>query len=374
MKSKFLLVGDTKGKRINTFVDCLKHMDITDYKIISWKDVIEDSSIIQKDLSDNTIIKIEPPEKDLYIYKSFLKKGISKGILNNKDIEKINFEKCPIVAPSQWYEGVREVFLEIESILNHNRNVFSMINIEESLIMMDKERTYNFLSGKEKKFNLPEKLKSYKSYEQFKNDTGDRNLKCFIKLRHGSGSEGVIAYSNNKRLNEECIYTSLAYSKDEDIFFSTYKVNCYKDSEIIKKMIDWVLKNDAHIEAWIPKAKYIDKVYDTRAIVIDNKVEYLLSRLSRTPITNLHLKNERKESKEFMDTKTIDIIENASKGVMNLFENSFMAGIDVVMSKKNKPYIIDVNPFGDLLHHLIGTDKNIYYKEIKSAIAKLGDR
>lgn len=59
---------------------------------------------------------------------------------------------------------------------------------------------------------------------------------------------------------------------------------------------------------------------------------------------------------------------------MNLFENSFMAGIDVVMSKKNKPYIIDVNPFGDLLHHLIGTDKNIYYKEIKSAIAKLGDR
>jgi len=344
MKSKFLLMGDTKGKRINTFVDCLKHMDITDYKIISWKDVIEDSSIIQKDLSSNTIIKIEPPEKDLYIYKSFLKKGISKGILNNKDIEKINFEKCPIVAPGQWYEGVREVFLEIENILNHNRNVFSMINIEESLIMMDKERTYNFLSGKEKNFNLPEKLKSYKSYEQFKNDTGDRSLKCFMKLRHGSGSEGVIAYSNNKRLNEECIYTSLAYSKDEDIFFSTYKVN------------------------------YIDKVYDTRAIVIDNKVEYLLSRLSRTPITNLHLKNERKESKEFMDTKTIDIIENASKGVMNLFENSFMAGIDVVMSKKNKPYIIDVNPFGDLLHHLIGTDKNIYYKEIKSAIAKLGDR
>ncbi|RXM56858.1 hypothetical protein DP144_08155 [Clostridium tetani] len=375
MKSNFLLIGDKKGKRLKEFVNCLKSENIYNYNIVTWQDLLTNLDIIKKHIHNNTIIKIEPPEKDLYLYKSFLKVGLKKGIVSSKEIDNIDFEKCPIIAPAQWYCGIKEMFYGIEDIVNANKgkNIFMTTNIKETLIMMDKKLTYDFLEENIKDFYLPKRLKNYKDYDEFREDTANKYLKCFIKLRYGSGSEGVIAYSNNPRLNEEIIYTSLNYSKEEKIFFSTYKVNCIKDKDIIKKMIDWVLENDAHIEMWIPKSKYKGQAYDTRVIVVNNKVEYLLSRLSKTPITNLHLRNNRLESERFIEPKNIEIIKKASESVMKAFNNSFISGIDVVMSTGNKPYIIDVNPFGDLLHHLIGTEKNIYYKEIEESIKKLGE-
>ncbi|EDS78478.1 conserved hypothetical protein [Clostridium botulinum C str. Eklund] len=376
MKTNFLLIGDKTGKRLNEFANCLKNKDIYNYNILTWQDLVNDLDIMKRYLHDNTIIKVEPPEKDLYLYKSFLKIGLKKGMVSCKEIDNIDFNKCPIIAPAQWYFGIKEMFYNIESILSmyKEKSIFMTTNIKETLIMMDKKLTYDFLKDNMKAFYLPKRLKNYKNYDEFREETGSKYLKCFIKLRYGSGSEGVIAYSNNPRLNEEIIYTSLNYSKNEKIFFSTYKVNCIKDKDIIKKMIDWVLENDAHIEMWIPKSKYKGQAYDTRAIVINKKVEYLLSRLSKTPITNLHLKNDRMESEEFIEHEKIETIKKASMSVMQIFENSFISGIDVVMSTGNKPYIIDVNPFGDLLHHLIGTEKNIYYKEIEESIKKLGDR
>lgn len=375
MSKQFLLIGDPKGKRLDVFINCLKNIDIHNYKIIQWNDVLEDISIIDNNLKENTILKVEPPEKDLEIYRGFLKKGINKGNLSKKEIEKIDFSEYPIVEPSQWYYGVQSTFMDIENLLkrNNHRNIFSMVDFNEALIMMDKEKTYELLSKNKNNFELPKRLKKYTSYEEFREDNFNKFLKCFIKLKCGSGSTGIIAYVNNPKIKEEKIYTSLNYKevKGKKVFFGNYKVNCFKDKQVIKNMIDWVLEHGAHIEMWIPKSTYNGYRFDTRAFVIDKKADYLISRLSKTPITNLHLKNKRMESEEFLKNSELEVIKKASEGVMDTFNNSLYSGIDVVTSTGFKPYIIDVNPFGDLFHNLINTKRNVYYKEIKTAIERI---
>lgn len=97
----------------------------------------------------------------------------------------------------------------------------------------------------------------------------------------------------------------------------------------------------------------------------------MLSRLSTGPITNLHLKNMRKESLEFMEEEQLKLISRASEGVMNIFDRSLYAGIDVLLSNNMKPYVIDVNPFGDLFHNLIDSPENVYYAEIREALKKV---
>lgn len=376
MNTKFLIIGDEKGKRIEVFLNCLKNKSFYNYNVLTWQEIINNQGEIKKYLENGTIVKIEPPEKDLYLYKSFLKIGLKENNLDERKIDNIDFSKCPIIDPSNWYKGIEKVFLDIDFQIKNSehRNIFMMNDINESLIMMDKKRTYDMLeksSYMNKEFYLPKRLKSYKNYNEFREEVENKYIKCFIKLRCGSGSEGVIAYSNNPRFNEEKIHTSLNYSKEENIFYSGYKVNSTTEKDIIKKLINWVFENGAHVETWIPKDRYNGLAFDTRSIVIDKKSEYLLGRLSKTPITNLHLKNERKESIEYLNEEKLNTIKTASEAVMNVFNNSFLAGIDVVNSRNGKPYIIDVNPFGDLLHHLIGTNKNIYYKEIDKSVKKI---
>lgn len=370
MNINFLLVGDLSGRRIQTFANCLRKLNYNNITIITWTEIFKDISVFEENLKPNTIIKIEPPEKDMEIYRGFLKHGIEKGKLSERDIDKIDFSDFKIIAPDQWYYGFTKIMEQLDKlcIKNKFKNLYLMNNIAEMLVMMDKKQTYEVLEKKldNEKFYLPQKLYSPKNYDEFKSLYGNKSMKVFIKLRYGSGSTGVLGYANNIKLQDELVYTSL--NNNSNNFYSNYKVNRFTEKTKVKELINWVLENGAHIESWIPKDKYNGKAFDTRSFVINKKSAYLLTRMSKSPITNLHLKNQRANSVEIMTEENLEIIRNASEGVMNIFNKSLYAGIDVVTTSRNKPYIIDVNPFGDLFHNLIGIDKNVHFLEIKKAI------
>lgn len=370
MKKSFLIIGDRKGKRIKTFAGCLEKAGDFYYTVLDWTELLENPEILGNFLSKSDIVKIEPPEKNTDIYRKFLKYGNnSESVLfeeKNAGAENANI----IRAPGIWFDGVKNVFGKMEKIFDNYKKTYLMCNINELLIMMDKKATYEHLSDSGYSFFLPERRKDFQNYDEFFETVKNKTAKYFIKLRCGSGSTGVLAYSYNPKTNEEKIFTSLNYlEKNGKLeFFSTYKVKIYTEKIIIKNMINWVIKNGAHIEKWLPKLTYEKYGFDTRVFVAGKRAEYMLSRLSTTPVTNLHLKNKRKESSEFMKKEHLKLLADASEDVMRIFDKSLYAGIDVLLSSNLKPYIIDVNPFGDLFHNLLDSPENVYYTEIREAL------
>lgn len=374
MKNSFLIIGDNKGRRIKTFTDCLKNKGIYNYSVMDWTEVLKDRKELKKNIKKSNIVRIEPPEKNTDIYKLFLDIGAESGEFQKDNVNN-NYNENIIISPKSWFKGVEHTFLVIDKLIKENKDILSMCDLKEALVMMDKSKTYEFLEGKGKNYYLPEKMPEYRNYDEFFEENKNNFIKCFIKLRYGSGSTGVIAYSNNPKIKEEKIFTSLNYSKENGnkTFFSTYNVKSYTDKKVIRDMVNWVVENGAHIEKWIPKLVHEKKGFDTRVFVLDKKSEYLLSRLSNSPITNLHLKNERKESEEFLKKNETDIIKKASEEVMSLFSKSLYSGVDIILANNLKPYVIDVNPFGDLFHNLTGTDKNVHYREIDKILCKAAE-
>ena len=374
MKNSFLIIGDNKGRRIKTFTDCLKNKGIYNYSVMDWTEVLKDRKELEKNIKKSNIVRIEPPEKNTDIYKLFLDIGAESGEFQKDNVNN-NYNENIIISPKSWFKGVEHTFLVIDKLIKENKDILSMCDLKEALVMMDKSKTYEFLEGKGKNYYLPEKMPEYRNYDEFFEENKNNFIKCFIKLRYGSGSTGVIAYSNNPKIKEEKIFTSLNYSKENGnkTFFSTYNVKSYTDKKVIRDMINWVIENGAHVEKWIPKLVYEKKGFDTRVFVLDKKSEYLLSRLSNSPITNLHLKNERKESEEFLKKNETDIIKKASEEVMSLFSKSLYSGVDIILANNLKPYVIDVNPFGDLFYNLTGTDKNVHYREIDKILCKAAE-
>ena len=368
----FLIIGDNNGRRVKTFAGCLEKEGEFPYTVLDWMDLLKNPEILKEYLKKNNIVKIEPPEKNTEIYRKFLEYGYdSERVLFEE--KKTGVKNAEIIrAPGIWFDGVKNVFGRIAEIFESHKKTYLMCDIDELLIMMDKKATYEYLSGFGNSFSLPERTKDFQDYDEFFETVKNKASKYFIKLRCGSGSTGVLAYSYNPRLDEEKIFTSLNYSEENGKreFFSTYRVKIYTEKNIIKNMINWVIENGAHIEKWLPKLTYEKYSFDTRVFVADKKAGYMLSRLSTSPITNLHLKNIRKESSEFLGKEHLELLAAASEDVMRIFDKSLYAGIDVLLSNNLKPYIIDVNPFGDLFHNLIDSRRNVYYMEIREALKK----
>lgn len=374
MEMNFLLIGDAAGRRVNSFVDCLRNLNIDSYKVITWQEFLGGNCDFVQTLKQNTILRIEPPEKDIEIYREILKLGKVDGGLTMGEIEELDFSRYPVVAPRQWYDGFKTLLSSIAEATENNshKNILCMQHPKEAMRMMDKEKTYDDLAAKvnEYSFCLPPKIETPASYQALRESYGQKVLRCFIKLRYGSGGTGVLAYRNNPRIGQEDLWTSLNFEirQGKKLFYSSNKVNYVTDKTKIEELIDWVLQNGAHIEEWIPKASFQGKGFDTRVLVIDKKAKYLLTRLSKSPITNLHLGNKRMNSADILSEEQMRVISKAAVDVMKVFPHSLYAGIDIVCSPGYKPYVIDVNPFGDLFHNLLGTPENVHYQEIMKSI------
>ena len=61
----------------------------------------------------------------------------------------------------------------------------------------------------------------------------------------------------------------------------------------IAALIDALCSHRVHVEEWIPKAGLDGHTLDLRVVVIDGTARQIVARLSRSPMTNLHLLNER---------------------------------------------------------------------------------
>jgi len=136
-------------------------------------------------------------------------------------------------------------------------------------------------------------------------------------------------------------------------------------------MVNWLLLHGAHAEQWVAKASYEDKSFDIRQLVVQGRACHSVARVSSTPITNLHLRSERMS----MDAVGLTAAEQASvrqcaERTLAAFPGASVAGIDIAVSSGTKrTFVLDVNPFGDLLYQVSHDGCDAYEWEMKQLTA-----
>ena len=186
----------------------------------------------------------------------------------------------------------------------------------------------------------------------------------FIKPRFGSGAAGAIAYRRNKKTHEEVIYTTVDYSNGQ--FYNNSKLRHVRDKHELEAIVNFILQTDGLVEAWIPKSSFAGKVYDLRVVWQFGKIEYAVARLSGGTITNLHLGGRAIDISELgLSSKTLYEIEDLCDKTMALFPGLNSGGLDILLEKGTfKPYVIEVNGQGDLLHKDIRGENKLYKSQL----------
>ena len=126
-------------------------------------------------------------------------------------------------------------------------------------------------------------------------------------------------------------------------------------------------------EEWIPKKRFQGKSVDFRILVINGKPIFVVPRLSKHFITNLHLGNEKGDFKTIENEWGKPLLEEVKAIAVKAVEaigGLFYAGVDVAISKMGLPYVLEVNAFGDLLLNIHKEELNTYEYELSKWLSK----
>ena len=91
-------------------------------------------------------------------------------------------------------------------------------------------------------------------------------------------------------------------------------------------------------------------------------MDFLLARLSKGPITNLHLNNAPLDVRELgLPARILDSVTHICQKSMECYPGLRSAGIDILLEKGSlEPRIIEMNAQGDLIYQDIFKDNIIY--------------
>lgn len=186
----------------------------------------------------------------------------------------------------------------------------------------------------------------------------------FLKPIYGSGAAGVTALRIQPKTGKIAVYTCacLLPEKGRLHFINTKKLQVIRDRKEAEQFLSYLLSLKCVVEHWYPKAEFGEYSYDLRAVVQEGQVDFVLARLSKGPITNLHLNNRP------MDGACLGLPSSVKNAITKICLQAAESvpglrsvGIDILLERGSlNPRIIEMNAQGDLLYQDIYRENKIY--------------
>lgn len=186
----------------------------------------------------------------------------------------------------------------------------------------------------------------------------------FLKPVYGSGAAGVSAFRLQPASGRMVLYTCALLHPDYG-FVNTKRLRRFSDAQEIVPLLDRLLRMDCIAERWYAKAEYQEYSYDLRAVVLDGRTDFLLARLSKGPVTNLHLNNRSLEIEKLeLAESVLESVRDLCKKAAGCFAGLRSVGIDILLEKGSlNPRIIEMNAQGDLIYQDIFQKNRIYRRQ-----------
>ncbi|MEP3890662.1 MAG: STM4014 family protein [Hellea sp.] len=236
-------------------------------------------------------------------------------------------------------------------------------------LFMDKERSHSFCA--KNNLPVPQKIPKVRSCQALETTMKEMGLRrAFMKLKYGSAASGVLAIEMQGRYLRVITTAEMKRSGEDITLYNSLKVRKYLDDEA-RQLIDTMLaRYEVHIEEWIPKLRLSDHPIDIRLLVIGGQPAHLVIRSSSSPITNLHLGNERFQSDILRRTVSETFwnrIQTLGQQVGSYFPDQFCIGLDIGIDRASEHvFIIEINAFGDYLNDVMYEGMDPYTYQVKA--------
>ncbi len=374
-KPDFILIGTPGDRRVALFQEALAGLGLPMARLVNYHDLTAGHVALAGVITPTSIVRIESPGKNVEVERVLLALGAeledpedeAYERMSRNVIETLDFEKGRILPSRQWYLGYCQVLRHIEQQVNLDQ---VMNRPSDIMLMFDKRNCHALLS--QRGMAVPPALEPIHSYDELIAQMRRRRWsRVFVKLAHGSSASGVVAYRFAREHHQAITTVEMVSNGNERRLYNSRRIRVYQDLKKIVPLIDALCRHRVHVEQWIPKAGYAEHTFDLRMVVIAGRARHTVARLSRSPMTNLHLLNTRGDTEAILEVigpARWELARQSCERAASLFESLYM-GIDLLFTPDFKRHAIaEVNAFGDLLPGLLHDGQDTYTAEIIAAL------
>lgn len=367
-ESRWLIIGSEDDPRVQGFQTALHEDKQPAAKVVDlWANCQDELSEL---LTPDTYLRIESPGSDLNTVRELSKLGTVKAksagfqVYSNTELDHAKPESGEFIAPHQFYYGFRQRLNELHDQLIQRPIAASMNHIPDVLRFYDKQACHQYLSRYD--ISLPSALYNVGNYDDLREKMRQKNLRnVFIKTRFGSGASGIIALkTTNKK-----IHASTTVEEAQGRLYNTRHLKVIHDEQSLALLVNQLCQWGVHCEAWIPKLSVNQNQCDCRLLIVDGEINFAVLRKSKTPITNLHLLNQRaniSELSERLSETNWNAVLNTANRLAGIFPNSFHMALDIAIhNNKHDHYLLEINAFGDFIQNITHLGMTTYQWELE---------
>ncbi|MBT1710702.1 STM4014 family protein [Fulvivirgaceae bacterium PWU5] len=352
-----VVVCNPENRRADLFCNAARGLGLAAPQRIAYTSILENEHVLDDALGPNTLLRIESPGENFEVERRIIARGAdivhtgNAGRISEVDARNLRPDHGRIRFLRQWFLGFGHVLRQIQQ--SAVTSGCSMLNTPDAIrLMFDKRCCQRHLQDRQIPIPrlLPELVSYHALREQIQEERGRR---LFIKPSHASSASGVLAYRAQGHREEIFAPIALERVAGEVKLYNSLKVRRYTDRTDIRILVDFILREGAVVEEWIPKASLQGKIFDLRVVVINGRAQFTLPRLSAGPITNLHLGNQRgpvSNLRERLGSQCYDQAMHCAEAAVRSLNGAFYAGVDVLIPAGfGQPRVLEINAFGDLL-------------------------
>jgi glutathione synthase/RimK-type ligase-like ATP-grasp enzyme len=195
--------------------------------------------------------------------------------------------------------------------------------------------------------------------------------RVFLKPCHGSSASGIVALETDGRDRWQATTSAVLTEHPQGArLHNSLRLQRVIDPARIHRLVDAICRERALAEQWIPKASIGGRTYDLRILVIAGLAAHVVVRTSRSPITNLHLGNERGNPDavraQLGETKWAAALRTAEAAAV-CFSGCHHLAVDLLVDSARRRFVVaEVNAFGDLLPRVLWNGMTPWEAELEA--------
>jgi glutathione synthase/RimK-type ligase-like ATP-grasp enzyme len=377
---KFVLIANPETRRVELFQQALDRFGLPPAELIPYEELLAERCSLDEWDTPDVWFRFDAPERNFTVDRAFIAAGAEVNDAGQHqrisaiEAYQLRADKGRILYPRQWYLGWRQQLQDWTrslqgKLLNHPKDIITMF---------DKVQCQRILASHE--IPIPRSLThstSILNYEQLREHMEKQDCqRVFVKLAHGSSASGIVAYERRGTAERAITSVERVVEQGELRFYNSRKIRHYSNPDEIADIINFLLQESAQIEAWMPKARLEGREFDARVVVIGGKARQVVLRVGNSPMTNLHLGNDRREVSALpksLSSESWNEMLHTCERAAACFPSSFYCGIDLLIAPNFRDhYILELNAFGDLLQGITWQGQDTYTTEIVMLLNQQG--
>jgi hypothetical protein len=350
-----LVVGNRETPRGRRLAEALQQSALA-WRWASWDDAIADPAALAARVNPGDLVRLESPGQRPEVERALHLAGADAPLppraerLDAAALRALPAERGRLLAPAQWFAGFRRALGALDAAVRARGGRFANAPADVDA-MFDKPATHARLAAAG--VATTEGLGAVDTWDELLDRMRARGLdRAFVKLAAASSSAGAVALSLRTGAPRVLTTIELARSPHATRRYNSRRVRLALGDEA-RELTAWVLDQGAQVERWHPKARVAGGEFDLRVVCIGGAARHHVARVSRTPMTNLHLGNRRLQPDELaaaIPARALGAALALAARAARAFPDSACCGVDVLLDPAlASPRVIEVNAFGDLL-------------------------